>query len=231
MRLLVMQCLITLNSLACGHSLIGADLLTAEPTALQVDLAGSKTYIKVTSSTRLGHDHGVVGNLRSGSLTLGGAGELVFDMRSYIADKPEARAYVGLTAKISDSDARKTSETMLGKDVLAVSQYPTAKYMIKSCVPSDGQPAGRPGKYQVEGEFTLRGVTKKVPIVAVIENTDVPSVLRMKCAFPISQTHFGMKPYKALGGLVGVNDRLEIWGDLVLRPVATDASPTSNSGR
>ena len=54
--------------------------------------------------------------------------------------------------------------------------------------------------------------------MAVVEETETPGVLRMRCGFAILQSQFGMKPYKALGGLVGVEDRLEIWGDLLIRP-------------
>ncbi len=215
-----------------------AEAMPSEPlktakVPFQVDTAASRVYIKVTSATRLGHDHGVVGQLSSGSGALGGAGELVFDMRTFTSDQPEARSYVGLTGPISRSDAEKTTTTMLGDDVLAVRQFPTAKYTFRSATPMDGQAAGAPGKYMLDGVFALHGVEQAIQITATLLAGDRPGVYRMRCAFAIRQTWFGMKPYTALGGLVGVNDPLEIWGELVLRPdaAATAIAPTAAPGR
>lgn len=219
-----------LRSYVTGVSLTALAILgqctpAAEPSpvgsaAFQVDTDTSRTYIKVASATRLGHDHGVIGRLASGSVTLGGKGDLVFDMRTFVSDRPEARRYVGLTASISASDAQKTTTTMVGKDVLDVARYPTARYVIRSAMPADGQKPGEPGKYQLTGEFTLHGATLAMPLTAVIEKTDSPGTLRMRTAFAIRQSQFGMTPYSALGGLVGVKDQLEIWGDLIVRPTA-----------
>jgi hypothetical protein len=211
----------------------GAEPPAAGSLPCQVDTGASRVYIKVSSSTRLGHDHGVIGQLASGVVTLGGAGDLVFDMRTFLSDRPEARSYVGLTAAISASDAQKTTVTMLGKDVLSVAQYPTARYAFRSATPADGQAVGAPGRYRLEGDFTLHGVARAMLLVAIVETTTTPGVLRMRCGFSILQTEFGMKPYTAIGGLVGVHDRLQIWGDLAIHPAAaaTAVAPSSNTAR
>jgi polyisoprenoid-binding protein YceI len=215
-------------------SLVGSAGLAAGQAggALQVDTAASRVYIKVSSATRLGHDHGVDGRLGSGAVTLGGAGDLVFDMRTFVADRPEARSYVGLTASVTPSDAQKATATMLGKDVLSVAQFPTARYAIRSSAPAGGQAPGAPGSYRLEGDFTLHGVTQPLPLTAALENTDTPGVFRFRCAFTIRQSQFGMKPYSALGGLVGVSDPLQIWGELIVRPSAAQtavAAPAATS--
>jgi hypothetical protein len=197
--------------------LIGGPSAAMDGPRLEVDTEASRVYAKVTSSTRLGHDHGVVGRLSSGSLTLGGPCDLVFDMRTFVSDRPEARDYVGLTKAIPASDADKVTATMLGKDVLDVAQFPTARYACRSMSMLDDQAAGAPGRYRLEGEFTLHGMVRTMPLTATLEKTDKPGVLRMRCTFPVLQSAHGIKPYKAVGGLVGVNDTLEIWGDLVLR--------------
>jgi YceI-like domain len=216
-----------------GVAAVGAEPSAAAGLPCQVDTGASRVYIKVASSTRLGHDHGVVGHLASGVVTLGGAGDLVFDMRTFLSDRPEARSYVGLTAAISASDAQKTTATMLGKDVLSVAQFPTARYAFRSATPADGQAVGAPGRYRLEGDFTLHGVAHTMPLVAVVEKTTTPGVFRMRCGFSILQSQFGMKPYTAIGGLVGVHDRLQIWGELAIRPVAaaTASGPSSNTAR
>src|SRR5262249_16969897 len=73
-----------------------------------VDYEPSRIYVKVGTATRLGHEHGVEGNLKSGKLTLGGDGEFVFDMASFTADTSLARKRVGLERKkVSANEAKK----------------------------------------------------------------------------------------------------------------------------
>jgi polyisoprenoid-binding protein YceI len=182
----------------------------------QVDTRSSRVYIKVGSTTRLGHPHGVQGDLAGGKITLGGPGELVFDMASFTADTPEARRYVGLPE--GSSDGPKVTANMQGPDVLDVAHYPQATFAIAGAAPMDGQQAGQPGRYVLDGRFTLHGTTQAVRIAANLEQTSQPGVLRLRGSFTISQTAYGIRPYTALGGLVGVSDPLEIWGDLILVP-------------
>lgn len=198
-------------------------------TALQADLASSRVYMKVKASGRLGHEHGIVGRLESGFVEWGGKGELVFSMRSFTADLPEARQYVGLSGSISASDKKKTTDNMLGVDVLDVAKYPTATYKISASAPIDGQAAGAPGRYKLDGSFTLHGAIRSLSLVAKVEATSSPGVLRMTGSFPLVQTQFGMRPYSALGGLVGVADQIDVWGDFFLKPVVTAMKPPGSA--
>ena len=184
----------------------------------QVDPAASRVYMKVGASGRIGHEHGVQGQLASGTIAPGKSGTLVFDMRTFQTDTPEARQYVGLAGTVSASDQKKTNATMQGPQVLDVARFPTAEYAITSAVPLDGKAPGEPGRYQFEGRFTLHGVTRSLPLLAQVDRTSTPGVLRMRCAFAIQQSEFGITPYSTLGGLVGVADRLNVWGDLMIRP-------------
>jgi polyisoprenoid-binding protein YceI len=189
----------------------------ASAVAFQVDPAASHVFIKVGASGRIGHDHGVQG-LLGGAITLGKGGTLVFDMRTFRTDSPEARQYVGLSGTVSGADQQKTNATMRGPQVLDVVQYPTAEYTITSAVPVDGRAPGEPGRYRLDGQLTLHGKSRPLPLVAQVDPTGSPGVLRMRCAFAIQQSDFGITPYSTLGGLVGVADRLDIWGDVVIRP-------------
>jgi polyisoprenoid-binding protein YceI len=183
----------------------------------QVDTGSSRVYARVDAASRLGHTHGVEGRLASGTITLSGGGELVFDMTTFQADTAQARQYVGLDAAVP-SDAHKVTSNMLGMDVLSVSRYPRAVYSMTSMRPLDGQAAGQPGRYQLDGRFTLHGVSQPVQFVATIEPADKSGGLRMRGTFTIRQTTFGIQPYSALAGLARVADPLPIWGDLVLYP-------------
>src|ERR1043166_7785568 len=62
-----------------------------------VDVAKSRIYVRV-GKTGFGHEHGVEGRLKSGHLKLGAttdAGELVFDLASFEAERTVARKYAG----------------------------------------------------------------------------------------------------------------------------------------
>jgi polyisoprenoid-binding protein YceI len=183
-----------------------------------MDTAASRVYVRVDKASRIGHEHGVVGQLVSGNLTPGGAGTMVFQMNTFVADTPEARRYVGLTGEVSASDAEKVNANLRGPQVLDVERYPTATFALTSTAPADGQAAGAPGHYQVRGNFTLRGVTRPVEFVANLIATETPGTLRLRGSFVIQQTDFGIEPFSALGGLAKVADSLRIWGDLFLVP-------------
>lgn len=190
--------------------------LLAQGPPLQVDPAGSKVYARVDAATRLGHNHGIVGNLAGGNVALGGTGELIFDMNSFTADTPEARKAVSLEENFSASDAKKVNENMRGADVLNVAAFPRATYQIASMRPLDSQPAGAPGRYMVAGVFTLHGVSQQAPFEATVVPTDRPGVFRMRGNFTIRQTNYNIQPYSAMGGLVKISDEMRIWGDLLL---------------
>jgi polyisoprenoid-binding protein YceI len=185
------------------------------PAAWRVDPNASRVNVKV-GAEGYGHVHGIQGRLTSGTVELGGGGELVFDMKSFAADPPEARQALGLSKPVSRSDQRKITANMLGADVLDVAHHPRAVFAIAATRPLDGQAVGDPGRYQLQGEFTLHGVRRPLQLIATVEPSDRPSLFRMRGAFSILQSEYGMTPYSTLGGIVRVADKVEIWGDLVL---------------
>jgi polyisoprenoid-binding protein YceI len=201
--------------LSAPQSFQPAQAVQKQPTAYQVDAAASRVYVKVGTATRLGHPHGVQGNLKSGKLTLGGEGELVFDMTSFVADTKEARDRLAVKGKVSESEAKKVNTAMLGADVLNVEKFPTATYRISASKPLDKQTAGEAGNYQLEGQFTLHGTEQKLHFKAKAEKTDKAGVIKLTGSFSIKQTDYGITPYSALGGLAKSSDELEIVGELV----------------
>ena len=92
-----------------------------------VELKTSRVYVFV-GKTGLGHEHAVLGMLKAGELHLGrekDAGKLEFDMRSFVADTPDARGYVGLKGETDRATQQKVNSNMLGPDVLNVASFPT----------------------------------------------------------------------------------------------------------
>lgn len=200
-------------------ALAGSAATSSPAGSFDTDLAASRVYCKVGSAGRLGHEHGVIGRLSAGTISLrnNGLGELTFDMTTFVVDAPEARRYVGLSGTVSSSDQQKTNANMKGPHILDVARFPTATFAYNAAAALDGQAPGEVGRYRLEGQFTLHGVTRPLVLEAIVERTGTPGSLRMRCRFPILQSQFGITPYSALGGLVSVADRLEIWGDLVIR--------------
>jgi polyisoprenoid-binding protein YceI len=190
-------------------------------TTYEVDTKDSRIFVKVDKTTRLGHLHGVEGNFKSGKLTFGGEGELVFDMASFTADTEEARRRVGLGDKpVSENEAKDVTDAMRGAKVLDVAQYPTATCRLTAITPQDKQAAGEAGTYLLEGRLALHGAEQKIQFKAKLEPGEKKGTLRMTGVFTVKQTDFGIKPVVAAGGFAKVADEIDIHGDLRLVPAA-----------
>jgi len=187
-----------------------------EASSHKVNATASRVYIYVVK-TGLGHNHGVEGRLKSGSLQLDGegvGGELVFDMTSFDADTDAARRYVGLSGSTDASTKQQVNANMKGAAVLDVQRYPTAKFVVDGVKRTekksrDGQPL-----YELSGKFTLHGQTRPLKLEASVEERSEGKRLRGK--FSILQTQYGIRPYSKAFGAVGVADQLTIYGDIQL---------------
>ncbi|MEI6239323.1 MAG: YceI family protein [Planctomycetia bacterium] len=193
----------------------------AQPPAPAVDLVASRVYVLVGKSGLVGHVHAVEGRLAAGQVALGvadRAGFLVFDMRTFLADTPAARRMLGVDGDVDASTQQQTNANMLGPEVLDVARHPTARFEIRSSLPTAQPRPNSPPAYDLVGTFTLHGATR--PLTLVAEAEEGPAAVRLRGGFPIRQTDFGMKPYAKFGGVVGVADELKIWGDVLLPKAA-----------
>ncbi|MEI7698796.1 MAG: YceI family protein [Planctomycetia bacterium] len=194
----------------------GARVFSGSREAGDVNLKDSRVYIYV-GKTGLGHNHGVEGRLKSGRVQLGqpeNAGELVFDMTSFDADTDASRRYVGLEGSTDKSTRQQVNVNMKGADVLNVQKFPLATFRITSAKLL--QEKGRQGlpEYQLDGRFTLHGVTQPLRFQATGEEKD--GRIHLRGSFSILQTNYGIRPYSKAFGAVGVTDKLTIYGDLWL---------------
>lgn len=179
-------------------------------------LEGSRVFVHV-GKVGLGHEHAVVGQLVSGHLRLDAAvdaGELVFDMRSFVADTEEARKYIGLEGTTDEDTQQKVNANMLGPAVLNVQKYPTAKFVVKK-VTRLAKPSrrGKP-QLQLDGDFTLHQVTHPIQVIAEADSDDQEGWIRLRGNFSIFQSSYGIKPFSKAFGAIGVADELTIHGDL-----------------
>lgn len=185
-----------------------------------VYLEASHVYTLV-GKTGLGHEHGVVGSIQSGVLHLGvkkEAGEIVFDMASFVADTDAARKYVGLEGTSSASTQKQVTDNMLGPSVLNVDKYPTATFRIDSAEAYEKPSKRGLQQYLLKGEFTLQEATR--PLEFLVEVEMVKGWQHVRGGFRINQTDYGMTPFTKAFGAIGVADQLSIWGDAWVAPAA-----------
>jgi YceI-like protein len=181
-----------------------------------LNLAGSRVYVFV-EKTGFGHQHGIVGQIREGRIRLDApqdSGQLVFDLTTFAADPDIARQYVGLSGTEDPSSQQQVTANMIGVDVLDAAHFPTATFQIKHIAPLPNASKRDLLQYQLDGDFTLHGVTQPIRVIADAEQNGGWTHLRG--GFSILQTQYGITPFTKSFGAVGVADQLQIYGDLWL---------------
>lgn len=182
----------------------------------QISVKKSRVFTFV-EKTGLGHQHGVEGRLKSGSIQFGAgqdAGTLVFDMASFDADTDAARSYLGLEGSTSAATREQVNSNMRSTSILNVREFPTATFAIQSAKLISDKDAGGKSRYELSGDFTLRGKKRPLKFVAEVQQQDGMNHVTGK--FSILQTQYGITPFSKALGAVGVADKLTIHGDLWL---------------
>lgn len=188
----------------------------SEPRRGEVDVERSHVYTFV-GKTGFGHEHGIVGRLKGGSIRLGAkqnAGQLEFDLASFQADTSEARRYVGLSGESDNSTREQVTANMLGKYVLDVEQYSTATFVIDSAIPLRKDRPNSPRRVQLDGQLTLHGTTRPLRLIA--QASSESGGVRLRGSFTLLQTDYSITPFTKALGAVGVTDKLKIYGDILL---------------
>ncbi len=181
-----------------------------------VSLEFSRVYVRV-GKVGMGHEHGVIGKLKEGSMSLQtDRGKLVFDMSTFDADSKSARKYVGLEGDTAESTRKQVNANMRSDDVLAVSRFPTAQFDVSKVETQNKTNSKGNNIITITGDFTLHGTKKPVTIVGDVESKD--GWYHVRGSFSILQSDFGIKPYSKMLGAVGVADKLEIFGDIWVVP-------------
>jgi hypothetical protein len=183
-----------------------------------IQLEYSRVFVLVDKSGVVGHQHAVEGKLQSGRLSprREDAGKLVFDMKSFDADGPAARRYLGLEGTTDDATRKKVNENMLGEEILSVQKFPEAKLENAILTATGKKSTTGKSEYLLRGDFTLHRATRPVEIRCEVEEKD--GWHHIRGAFKILQSDYGIKPFSKMLGAVGVKDELLIVGDLWMVP-------------
>lgn len=178
-----------------------------------LNLSVSRVYTHVFKKTSFGHEHGIEGRILSGHINVASqSGDVVFDMRSFQADTPAARKYVGLEGETDAATQQKVQANMVGADILNVADYPTARFVIKSIVPVKAHSSRGLPQIQLTGNFELHGTTRAINVVA--EVNERKGWTNLRGSFRIKQTDYGITPFSKAFGVIGIADELVIYGDL-----------------
>ena len=157
----------------------------------------------------LAHDHDIGVKSFNGRVVVpeAGAGGGSLEM------EVDATSLEVLDTKPSESDKKKIFDAM-HNEVLESAKHP--KITFKSVSVSDVKQTGNDAySFVVNGDLTLRGVTKRiaVPVAATITTQQI----RTTGKYTLKQTDYGIKPYSAAGGTVKVKDEVVINFDIVAK--------------
>lgn len=192
---------------------------SAGPVTYTLDAKKSWLYVQIFNDTsslasRLGHDHAIKATELTGKVVwdTANAAACVVDISLPVSalrpDPPGMRERAGLPAEgaVSEGNLETIRENFLGKSQLDAETYPTITYESTSC-------EGTTGKVKVNGNLTMRGVTKPVSVTLDV----LPDATSFAAAgsFTTTHTNFGFKPFAALGGTLKNKDELKFVIDVV----------------
>jgi hypothetical protein len=152
---------------------------------------------------RLGHDHVVASHAVGGFASpAAGRADLAFRLDQLAVDEPALRAVASLDTHPSPAAIEGTRANMLGR-VLQAERYPVVRLHAE----------GRAGTLQVA--VTLHGVTRRIAVPVALEYG--PRQLRASGQLLLRQSDFGITPLSLAGGLLSVQDALEVRFRIVAR--------------
>lgn len=164
----------------------------------------------------LAHDHVIEATSFRGDVVVprqpGDMAAVSFDVdaRSLRPDRPDLRRKVGLPGTLSDGDRNTVLDHMQDASQLDVARHPSIRFRSSRVLPLGN------GLWDVEGNFTLHGVTR--PLRARMTVAQEGGRLRARGSFRLLTSNYGIRPYEALGGLLKNKDQIDIQLDLALEP-------------
>jgi polyisoprenoid-binding protein YceI len=178
----------------------GAPVYAVDPGASLVTIVVRRAGLLA----RLGHDHVVASRHAAGFVApAAGRADLSFRLDQLSVDEPALRHEAGLTTEPSQEAIEGTRTNMLTR-VLDAGRYPLVQV--------HAAPAGA-GKLDVA--ISLHGVTRTLPVPASLDvdaaTVTSAGVLRLR------QTDFGITPMSIGGGLLAVDDTIELRFRIVAR--------------
>ena len=174
-----------------------------------VDPDASLVTVKVRRGglmARLGHDHVVASHTLTGHAAPGmGRADVAFRIDQLTVDEPQLLREAGIDTRPSPEAVEGTRHNMLGP-VLEAQRYPVVTLHAERSVDRNGP---------LRVAITLHGVTRWLELPAAVQ-VDAHQVTAQGTA-RLKQTDFGITPFTVGGGLLAVDDELEVRYRIVAR--------------
>ena len=160
---------------------------------------------------RLGHNHIVASHQLQGSILLKRndnpngpqyshcQAQFRIPLTSLVVDNPQQRAKAGFKTTPSPEDIADTTRNMLKS--IDAHNFPLVQLRSHNCLPAL---LGN----KTEVVIHLHGVSQNLMLAIDVKQQEGAMVL--KGNFTLQQSDFGIKPFSVLGGLLRVNDKLEL---------------------
>ncbi|HEV8578694.1 MAG TPA: YceI family protein [Thermoanaerobaculia bacterium] len=165
----------------------------------------------------LGHEHAILATEWSADLCFDPAApasppvraEITVPTKALRIDTDEGRRLAGLGKGPGPEDVKTLQVKVLAPQNLAAESHSSIRLKATSVT-------GTGGKVEVQGSFTLRGVTDTARFPVTIEQQKGGSV-RLSGQFRLKQSTFGIKP-ESVAGVVNVADTVDVHFDIVAKP-------------
>jgi hypothetical protein len=155
---------------------------------------------------RLGHDHVVASHALAGyALPAAGRADVEFRADQLTVDEPELLREAGIGTVPSPQAVEGTRTNMLAH-VLEADRFPVVRLHAERAAPD-----------RLRVAITLHGVTRDVELPAVIESG--PATVSARGAVALRQSDFGIVPFAVGGGLLAVQDAIEVRFRIVARRI------------
>jgi polyisoprenoid-binding protein YceI len=189
-----------LDAYCAAAAASGAAVYVVDPGASFVTV----TVRRAGLMARLGHDHVVASHDLAGCVAPeAGRADLSFRADRMTVDEPQLLRDAGIDTQQSPQAVEGTRKNMLGP-VLEAQRYPMVKLHAERL--ADGR---------LDVAVTLHGATRRLALPAVIQ-ADAAQV-SASGATGLKQTDFGITPFSTGGGLLSVQDELEVRYHIVAR--------------
>lgn len=184
-----------------------ASTAAAAPVDYTLSADRGRLYVVVrnqggTLASALGHDHVVVSTGWSGTARWDAVdpASCVIDVTVPVAglsvDPGDARSWEGFEGETSASDKQTITRNFRSERQLDIERHPRIRFEARACTGDS-----------VLGQLTMRGRTHQVTIPMSVQADG--GTIRARGRFSVNHTDFGFEPYKALGGALRNQDRLE----------------------
>ena len=193
--------------LASTAFLLPSSLLTAESLTYEILPADGARFTLEVFKTRLmsGKKHLFVAQRYRGQL----AYEAAAPEKSQVAITVEAASLICQDDWVKPKDLKKIQDLTFS-EMLAVDRYAEITFRARSIRPQGD------GKFEVEGDLTIRGITRPVLLRATLK-PGTNGELRIAGSSTVKMTDYGLKPPSAAFGMIGTKDEMAVSFDLRAR--------------